>query len=258
VNNLFKTTMAVCTLLGGLTALPDPSQAGNDATARNRSAHHSFAAAARGHHNEGNRLESSASQWRSKSSADWAATHFRWMESIPLGANPLTDTSGLNCAINQDGPVWFLSFLPTPTWALNCTVPYGKAIVAPVLAGANTYPCPKDPANPNALPFEPAAGQSLEDFLTSGITSVIDQYSGEARLNGRPLKLRRVTTPVFGYTAAASLSVFDPCVTGSPQLGVVDGHFVFIDPLPHGDHVLQINSSGPDFASFGTINLKVR
>ncbi len=256
MNTLTKTTLIVLTALAGLLALPDPSQAGSDSTARGRTAHHAFATAARGgRHNEGNRPESAASQWRSKSSADWAAAHFRWMESIPLGANPLTDTTGVNCAINQDGPVWFLSFLPTPTWTLNCTVPYGKAIVSPVLAGANTYPCPKDPAKPT---FEPPAGQSLEDFLTNGITSGTDLYSGEARLNGRPLKVKRVTTPVFGYTAAADLIAFDPCATGSPQLAVVDGYFVFIEPLPRGDHVLQITSAGPDFASVGTFNLKVR
>lgn len=259
MSTILKTILAVAAALTGLLALPDTSQAGSDSTARSRTAHHNFAATARsGRHNEGNRHESSASQWRSKSSGDWAAAHFRWMESIPLGANPLTDATGVNCAINQDGPVWFLSFLPTPTWTLNCTVPYGKAILSPVLAGANTYPCPKDPANPGAPPFEPPAGQSFETFLTNGITSSIDEYSGEARLNGRPLKVKRVTTPLFGYTAAADLVAFDPCATGSPQLAVVDGYFVFIEPLPRGDHVLQITSGGPGFASVGTFNLKVR
>ncbi len=114
MNTLLRASLSVSTALAGLVALPGPSQAGSDGTARSRSAHHSFAAAARaGHHNEGNRHESSASQWRSKSSADWAAAHLRWMFSIPLGANPLTDTTGVNCAINQEGPVWFLSYLPT-------------------------------------------------------------------------------------------------------------------------------------------------
>lgn len=259
MSTFLKTCLAVGSLMACHLALPNLAQAGNDGASRGRTAHHTFAASARaGHHNEGNRPESSASQWRSKSSADWAAAHLRWMLSIPLGANPLTDATGLNCAINQEGPVWFLSFLALPNFTLNCTVPYGKAIVSPVLASANTYPCPRDPAQPDAPPFEPAAGQTLEDFLTNGITTVIDQYSGEARLNGRPLKVRRVTTPVFGFTAAASLSVFDPCATGSPQLAVVDGYFVFIDPLPRGDHVLQITSGGPEFASVGTLNLKVR
>jgi hypothetical protein len=259
MKDFLKASLAFSTALAGLLALPGPSQAGSDSMARGRTAHHAFAAAARGgHHNEGNRSESSASQWRSKSSADWAAEHLRWMLSIPLGANPLTDTSGLNCAINQEGPVWFLSFLAVPNFTFNCTVPYGKAIVSPVVASANTYPCPRDPVQPDAPPFEPAGGQTLEDFLTNGITSVIDQYNGEARLNGRSLKVRRVTTPVFGFTAAASLNAVDPCVTGSPQLAVVDGYFVLIEPLPRGDHVLQITSGGPGFASVGTFNLKVR
>ncbi len=106
-----KARQLLAVLLAGLLAWTCPAHAGSDGTARSRTSHHAFAVAARtGHHNEGNRSESAARQWRSKSSADWAAAHLRWMLSIPLGANPLTDSTGVNCAINQEGPVWFLSF----------------------------------------------------------------------------------------------------------------------------------------------------
>ena len=255
----FKTPPALAMLLSGMLALAGAAQAGSDGSPHNRSAHTALGAAARAaHFDSTTRSESSRHQWRGKSNAEWVQAHLRWMLSIPLNVNPLVDTAGVNCGINQDGPVWFVSFAPLPTYTLTCTIPYGKAIVAPTIAAFNNYPCPIDPANPNAPPFEPAAGQTLEDFLAAGLFDVVGTLNADATLNGRPLKARRVTTPVFGFTAAGSLNAIDACITGSPQLSVSDGYFVFIDPLPRGDHVLQINSSGPGFASVGTINLKVR
>jgi hypothetical protein len=64
---------------------------------------------------------------------------------------------------------------------------------------------------------------------------------------------------LFGFTAAASLVANDACVTGSPQVGVTDGYYAFIEPLPPGMHVLQLQSSGTVFGSgVVTIHLTVR
>jgi len=54
------------------------------------------------------------------------------------------------------------------------------------------------------------------------------------------------------------LTGFDPCVTGSPQVGVSDGHWVFIDPLPRGDHTLLLRSVNMFGATQGTYTLKIR
>src|SRR4029078_3606185 len=40
---------------------------------------------------------------------DWSAEWWRWLMSIPMEKNPANDTTGINCAENQSGPVWFLA-----------------------------------------------------------------------------------------------------------------------------------------------------
>ncbi len=169
---------------------------------------------------------------------------------MPANVNPSLD-DGTNCGINQDGPVWFLGGPISPNFSRTCTIPHGKAILSPIANFINDYPCP-DPA------FKPAAGQTLEDFLAAGIADLVIQTSGQAILDGKLLKAQRLTTTLFGFTGAASLSALDPCVTGSPQVGVSDGYYVFIEPLARGDHVLQITSNGPFGPSNGTFTLKIR
>ena len=49
-----------------------------------------------------------------KTYGEWAAEQAKWGEAIPLGVNPANDPDGSQCAINQDGPVWFLpSVIPS-------------------------------------------------------------------------------------------------------------------------------------------------
>jgi len=179
--------------------------------------------------------------------AEVTARWWRWDYSIPLGVDPNSDTSGANCGINQVGNVWFLAG-PFGTFTTHCTVPTGKFIVSAVVAFIDDYPCP--------FPFGPASGQSLEEFLLQDVGPIVDGVGGvSAQLDGRSLPVPRIKTQLFSFNAAASLSTFDPCITGSPQLGVSDGYFVFIEPLPRGDHVLELRSAGTNVAS---IYLKIR
>jgi hypothetical protein len=56
----------------------------------------------------------------------WTA---KWRElawSIPLSINPLFDTSGMDCSMNQSGPVWFLAGTNGTNATRNCVVPSGK------------------------------------------------------------------------------------------------------------------------------------
>ena len=39
----------------------------------------------------------------------WAAKWWQWLLSIPSDTNPAADKTGINCGINQKGPVWFLA-----------------------------------------------------------------------------------------------------------------------------------------------------
>lgn len=190
--------------------------------------------------------------WHGERASALVVRYFRWIYSIPTRVDPFSDPSGLNCALNQEGPVWFLSGPLATTFNTTCTLPAGKAVMSAVASYINDYPCP-DPT------FQPATGQSLHEFLRDGAASLIDTYTlAEASLDGKPLRVARVRTGVFGFTGAASLAVYDGCITGSPQLGLVDGYFVVIEPLPRGTHELRLRSIGPFGSSEGTIRLIAR
>ncbi|MBP6854455.1 MAG: hypothetical protein KA164_22855 [Rhodoferax sp.] len=193
--------------------------------------------------------------WQQRVLSQWAEGFTRWIYSVPLGVSPVTDTTGAHCGANQEGPVWFLTVpigVASP-FSRTCVVPHGKAIFTPIAAYPNTYPCP-NPA------FQPAPGQSIDDFLAGDAALVAESYSlVEATLNGVPLQPRRVTTRSFRVSAAVDLSAVDGCVTGSMQTVLVDGHFIAIDPLPRGDHLLQVRSNSAFFGvTEGSFLLQVR
>lgn len=180
------------------------------------------------------------------------AQFWRWAYSIPAGVvDPGSDTTGVNCGINQKGDVWFLAGPASGDSSVTCTVPAGKAIVSAVYASIDDYPCP-DPT------FQPPSEQSLEDFLLQDDQQFVDGEIGAAQLDGASVKVKRIMSRLFSFTAAASHSATDPCVTGSPQLGVSDGLFVFINPLPRGDHFLRLNWSGPFASGSRSVILRVR
>lgn len=193
--------------------------------------------------------------FRGSSTADLVVSLSRHALSLPfaLWAHPDADPTGSDCAVNQEGPFWFLSGGIVANFTITCTVPAGKALVVPIFAYLNDYPCP----DPN---YHPAPGQSFLDFLLQGAAPIIDTLTvAEAFLDGRPHPVRRVTTGVFGFTATADLIQIDPCNTGSPMLGATDGYFTFVDPLPRGDHTLEVRSVGSlTGTADGTFMIKVR
>ncbi|MEY2690034.1 MAG: hypothetical protein RL375_4234 [Pseudomonadota bacterium] len=178
--------------------------------------------------------------WRGQDVNDLTQRYWRWLFSIPYGVSPDNDAEGVNCGLNQQGPVWFLSGPLVPSFTHPCTMPAGKAIVTAVNAFINDFPCP-DPS------FAPSPGQGIEEFLQVTVAPFIDGIvRASATIDDKPVRVRRVTTGAFGFTAAADLVAFDSCVTGSPQVGISDGYMAFVDPLPPGRHVLRLQSLRSD------------
>jgi len=96
---------------------------------------------------------------------EWSMEWVHWLLPKPAG------TVAANCSIGQSGPVWFLDVPGQAVVIRSCTVPAGKSIFFPILAVGNDYPCPPE------FNFEPAPGQSLEDFLTEGARFLTDQVT---------------------------------------------------------------------------------
>jgi hypothetical protein len=172
---------------------------------------------------------------------EWSAKWWQWALSIPASENPQFDPTGEDCAVGQSGPVWFLAGTPGFPATRTCTVPTGKFILFPIINGEFDYPCP----DPN---FQPAPGQSLQEFLTEGINALFDQVSSvEAEVDGVALKhlaSYRVTSPLFYFTGDPSLTaVFDSCITGSSQPAVSDGYWIMLAPLSAGTHTIHFSGA---------------
>lgn len=171
----------------------------------------------------------------------WAADFARWTYSIPSDINP-SIAGNLNCTQPQYGKVWFVS---TGTIGPNvkCEVPEGKGIFLQLGAYIDTYPCP----DPN---FQPAPGQTLEQFLTLDAKNIVDYDTNVAHIMPSGLMIdnkvvisqddafkRRVASKLFSLTGDLSLkTTFDACITGAPQKAVTDGYWAMIVGLQRGKH----------------------
>ena len=74
----------------------------------------------------------------------------------------------------------------------------------------------------------------LQALAAADIATVTDKY---ASLDGMPLRMRRITSPIFSYWVPPTdnvLQFFGSDVTGRVQQAYSDGYWVYIAPLPPG------------------------
>ncbi len=179
-----------------------------------------------------------------KSYAEWSVAWWQWTLSHPFDQGP-GDLTGQFFPMYQTGSVWFLQGAFGPL-ERSCTMPSDTYLVCPLILFENDYPCP----DPN---FQPAPGQSLEDFLTAGAKAVIDgiptsPFPVSLEVDGVALKnlaSYRTTSKLFTFTGDLSMQAnFDPCITGSSQAAVSDGYLVILKPLRPGAHTLHFSGFG--------------
>lgn len=176
-----------------------------------------------------------------RSMVTWNERLWKWITAQPAPHNPILDLTGADCAVDQDGPVWFLpSVIPSSTpfvASRSCTIPHHKAVLVSIASILNDYPCP----DPN---FQPAPGQTLYDFLIEGAMAFIDTVNLiEVSLDGVPLRdmldYRYTSERLFHFEGDPSLqAVLDGCITGQRQPGVVDSYSIMFKPLSPGAHTL--------------------
>jgi hypothetical protein len=177
--------------------------------------------------------------------ATWGERATQWIYAQPLAHNPLFDQTGADCAVGQQGPVWFIPPIAGPrvfSGSRTCTIPHGKAIFLDIGHDTEDYPCPAFPG------FEPGPGQSLFDFLSGIAKTVMDSVDLlQVSLDGQPfsdvLGYRFASDDLFSITGDTSLQFFDPCITGSPQSAVVDGFFMMFKPLDPGPHTILVHGT---------------
>lgn len=186
----------------------------------------------------------------------WGARWWQWALSFSAADVPYFNTGGaVDLSAGQSGKVWFLAGANYGlTGPRTGTVPAGTSLFFPLANYLNDYPCPPE------FGFEPDPGETIEEFLQrTGNDSVPEFTDLFAEIDGVPLgdlNDYRATSSQFTFTADPALSaISDPCITGTPQPGVAIGYWLFLAPLPPGEHTLHFGA--PSWGQDITYNLTV-
>ena len=141
---------------------------------------------------------------------------------------------------------------------VDLTISKDQALFLPLSAVVYDYPCP-DPA------FEPAEGQSLEDFLQEGAIAYLEpienlsfSFDGVAVEN---LEDYLFLSDLFYFTGNPELAeCYDPCITGEPQPGVHHGYTLMLKKMNPGLHTIQMHGEVPmyEFTWDMTLNITVQ
>ena len=198
-----------------------------------------------------------AEQPYGKTYTQWSVEWMKLFVSFNCDNNPWAFAD--KALFYQTGSVYFLAGLNTAGASVNITVPEDKAIFFPLTNYINDYPCP----DPN---FVPAAGQSLKDFLTQGITDFKNGISGLAvEVDGVPISDPAsywFQSDLFEFTGNPDLATvcqFDACITGTPQSAVTGGYYMMLKPLSRGAHTVHYHSvTWGNFTQDGTFNITVQ
>jgi hypothetical protein len=175
---------------------------------------------------------------------EWAARWEQWLLSTPANINPATDQTGKYCAQNQTGPVWFLAGTPGGSAERTCTIPLGKAIFFSIINNECSYA--EHPTLKSEL--------DLAMCARAGNNQVTNLQTTVDNINLHQLDKYRVTSPLFNLAFPAN-NVFGAPV-GTTQ-SIVDGFYVFLQPLSSGKHEVAFSGLTPGNPTTGTTNFAV-
>jgi hypothetical protein len=171
---------------------------------------------------------------------------WQWALSIPLSDSPLLDKTGEKCMVGQQGSEWFLGgdYREGPI-TYTCTVPEGKMLFTRVIAqGAVNTPnlCRQGPQNTPVENLRATSAAFVEG--TTELSVVVD---------GEPIEdVYRVQSRVY-EVALPEENVLDvdeqSCQGGAPagiySPAVHDGYYLWLNPLPVGNHTIRVYAKNP-------------
>lgn len=169
-----------------------------------------------------------------KSYPDWAALWQKWAFGTPADHNPVLDTTGADCAVNQPVPgVFFLAgTFDGSTVTRSCTVPVGTAFLVPMLNKV-FFAQQSDPPE-----------QRTEAFVRSQVTCVETSPVLSLSVDGQSLANPR---SYLEKSTLFSLALPPNNVFGvPPQLlspAADEGYYGFVEPLTPGAHVVHLTAS---------------
>jgi hypothetical protein len=169
--------------------------------------------------------------------AEWTARWWQWVTSLPKEDNPNYDYTGEKCAKGQEGPVWFLGPTFGGSAERTCTMPAGKSILFPILTSSCDY---------ITYPNIKTESDLLECAMKGNEEGVMEASVDGVKL--KDLQNYRIQSGLFNITIPEN-NVF-----GGPSgisEAMVDGFFVFLEPLTPGRHEIHFAGSVVDNPTTG-------
>jgi hypothetical protein len=172
---------------------------------------------------------------------EWTAKWWQWAFSMPEAVNPMIDDTGMNCANNQTGPVWFLSGTSGGAVTRACTIPSDKGILVPIINVECDYAT--DPSLRTEADLRACAKADQDTVIGKEVT--VDGHSVGNLDN------YRFQSPLFNLTFPEN-----NIVGVAPQTteAISDGFWVLLEPLSPGMHDIHFKGLLGDPTATGTTN----
>jgi hypothetical protein len=188
----------------------------------------------------------------------WAQAWWQWALGIPSPSNPLTDATGANAGVDNNGPVFFLAGNQGGASARTITVPVGKPIFFPVI---NSFYVPINgdgTFNPSPCPSPLTLACAIQVVSFTQAEKMAVQIDGTPTLDNAEIEQHRQTSTSYFSVALPADNVLG--VTGPIEAGantwVQDGFYITLDNLSVGTHMLHFQGEGQSPAG-GSISLDV-
>ena len=166
-----------------------------------------------------------------KSFGQWTVDWWNWAYSTPKSNNPVYDQTGQNAHVNQAGPVWFLAgtFGENRIVRRSCTIPYGKAVLFPVI-------------NYEINNLENPSLKTNLDLINNVIEDINDIVKKDVIIDGKLIPVFRVQSDPQTFTLKISEGV-DTDFPSGVTTAAADGYWVFLKPLSIGMHKIYFHGS---------------
>lgn len=185
---------------------------------------------------------------------EWAARWWQWMTSIPSAVNPQDNQGQVDCALEQQGAVWFLAGAQSGVTAERwCSVPENSPLFFPVL---------------NALftngPGENVSVEDKREILDGVLSDLVPGIFADfgfpgsracqlfVEIDGMPATvfapIARVQSPAFHLDTGDGPSGLTPGVI-DPE-AITDGFWAMLPGLPAGDYTLRFGGRFCQFDNF--------
>jgi len=161
----------------------------------------------------------------------WTIKWWKWVLSTPKEKNPVLDKSGMYAAEGQCDPyVWFLAGTFGGSVLRKCNIPFGKAILMPII----NYECSfaDEPSIKNVVDLELKCKSEIDDIKNLSFT--IDQ------LKLTDMTAYRIRSPMFDVYLKEN-NIIDAHEVHTKMIS--DGYWVLMKPLRTGPHHLMTSGS---------------